>query len=127
MKTCPASLRVLAIWGSLAEGLHAATRNGRNITSPVATGQLPECALPIANFPHGDQPHGRRALCDQYLGIRSLASVSPGLSAPVLLSIVGVALLFVSGWPGSQMVDVYGVGVGGRNIGTAAAIPRSGE
>jgi uncharacterized membrane protein len=36
------------------------------------------------------------------------------LSAPVLLSIIGVALLFVSGWLGGQMVHVYGVGVEGR-------------
>jgi uncharacterized membrane protein len=37
-----------------------------------------------------------------------------GMSTPVLLSIVGVALLFVSGWLGGQMVHVYGVGVEGR-------------
>ena len=37
-----------------------------------------------------------------------------GLSTPVLLSIIGVALLFVSGWLGGQMVHVYGVGVEGR-------------
>ncbi|NRO97029.1 DUF2231 domain-containing protein [Paraburkholderia sp. NMBU_R16] len=49
-----------------------------------------------------------------WLRKRSPASVSPGLSAPVLLSIVGVALLFVSGWLGGQMVHVYGVGVEGR-------------
>jgi uncharacterized membrane protein len=36
------------------------------------------------------------------------------VSTPVLLSIVGVALLFVSGWLGGQMVHVYGVGVEGR-------------
>jgi uncharacterized membrane protein len=36
------------------------------------------------------------------------------LSARVVLSIVGVALLFVSGWLGGQMVHVYGVGVEGR-------------
>lgn len=36
------------------------------------------------------------------------------MSTPVLLSIVGVALLFVSGWLGGQMVHVYGVGVEGR-------------
>ena len=36
------------------------------------------------------------------------------MSAPVLLSIIGVALLFVSGWLGGQMVHVYGVGVEGR-------------
>jgi uncharacterized membrane protein len=36
------------------------------------------------------------------------------LSAPVVLSIIGVALLFVSGWLGGQMVHVYGVGVEGR-------------
>jgi uncharacterized membrane protein len=35
-------------------------------------------------------------------------------STPVLLSIIGVALLFVSGWLGGQMVHVYGVGVEGR-------------
>ena len=37
-----------------------------------------------------------------------------GLSVPVLLSIIGVALIFVSGWLGGQMVHVYGVGVEGR-------------
>jgi uncharacterized membrane protein len=36
------------------------------------------------------------------------------LSTPVLLSILGVALLCVSGWLGGQMVHVYGVGVEGR-------------
>ena len=36
------------------------------------------------------------------------------LSTPVLLSIIGVGLLFVSGWLGGQMVHVYGVGVEGR-------------
>ena len=36
------------------------------------------------------------------------------LSAPVVLSIIGVALLFLSGWLGGQMVHVYGVGVEGR-------------
>lgn len=38
---------------------------------------------------------------------------APG-GIPVLLSIIGVALLFVSGWLGGQMVHVYGVGVEGR-------------
>ncbi|MEO6947150.1 MAG: DUF2231 domain-containing protein [Nitrobacter sp.] len=36
------------------------------------------------------------------------------MSIPVILSIIGVALLFVSGWLGGQMVHVYGVGVEGR-------------
>ena len=40
--------------------------------------------------------------------------MNPGMSAPVLLSIVGVALIAVSGWLGGQMVHVYGVGVEGR-------------
>ena len=43
--------------------------------------------------------------------LRASGSIS---GAPVLLSIVGVALLFVSGWLGGQMVHVYGVGVEGR-------------
>lgn len=33
------------------------------------------------------------------------------MDIPVLLSIIGVALLFVSGWLGGQMMHVYGVGV----------------
>ncbi|MEC5217317.1 putative membrane protein [Undibacterium sp. GrIS 1.8] len=37
-----------------------------------------------------------------------------GMSTPVLLSIVGVALIAVSGWLGGQMVHVYGVGVEGH-------------
>lgn len=41
-------------------------------------------------------------------------SMSTGMSTPVLLSIIGVALLFVSGWLGGHMVHVYGVGVEGR-------------
>jgi uncharacterized membrane protein len=41
-------------------------------------------------------------------------NLGPSLSAPVVLSLVGVALLFVSGWLGGQMVHVYGVGVEGR-------------
>lgn len=42
------------------------------------------------------------------------ANLGTSLSTPVLLSIIGVALLFVSGWLGGQMVHVYGVGVDGR-------------
>lgn len=42
------------------------------------------------------------------------AGVGTSLSTPVVLSIIGVALLFVSGWLGGQMVHVYGVGVEGR-------------
>ena len=41
-------------------------------------------------------------------------SISTSMSIPILLSIIGVALLFVSGWLGGQMVHVYGVGVEGR-------------
>ena len=37
-------------------------------------------------------------------------NLGTSLSAPVVLSIIGVALLFVSGWLGGQMVHVYGVG-----------------
>jgi uncharacterized membrane protein len=36
------------------------------------------------------------------------------MSVPVLLSIIGVALIFGSGWLGGQMVHVYGMGVEGR-------------
>jgi uncharacterized membrane protein len=42
------------------------------------------------------------------------ANLGTSLSAPVVLSIIGVALLFGLGWPGGQMVHVYGVGVEGR-------------
>ena len=42
------------------------------------------------------------------------APVSSTMRIPVLLSIIGVALLCVSGWLGGQMVHVYGVGVEGR-------------
>jgi uncharacterized membrane protein len=41
-------------------------------------------------------------------------NLGTSLNAPVVLSIIGVALLFVSGWLGGQMVHVYGVGVEGR-------------
>lgn len=41
-------------------------------------------------------------------------STGTSMSVPVLLSIIGVALLCVSGWLGGQMVHVYGVGVEGR-------------
>ena len=41
-------------------------------------------------------------------------NLGTSLSAPVVLSIIGVALLFISGWLGGQMVHVYGVGVEGR-------------
>jgi len=41
-------------------------------------------------------------------------NVDTRLSVPVVLSIIGIALLFVSGWLGGQMVHVYGVGVEGR-------------
>jgi uncharacterized membrane protein len=49
-----------------------------------------------------------------WLRASALGIKDAGMSAPVLLSIVGVALLFVSGWLGGQMVHVYGVGVEGR-------------
>ena len=42
------------------------------------------------------------------------ATADTSLSLPVLLSVVGVALIFVSGWLGGQMVHVYGVEVEGR-------------
>jgi len=41
-------------------------------------------------------------------------SMNASMSAPVLLSIIGVALLFASGWLDDQMVHVYGAGVEGR-------------
>lgn len=46
------------------------------------------------------------------IGLR--ANGAAGMGIPVLLSIIGVALIFVSGWLGGQMVHVYGVGVEGR-------------
>lgn len=64
---------------------------------------------------HGDQSHGSRALCDNYLAARPTPEkFGRSLSAPVVLSMIGVALLFVSGWLGGQKVHVYGVGVEGR-------------
>jgi len=49
-----------------------------------------------------------------YLRSSGVAAADSSLSLPVVLSIVGVALIFVSGWLGGQMVHVYGVGVEGR-------------
>ena len=49
-----------------------------------------------------------------WLRASSPTSVDTSMSIPVLLSIIGVALIFVSGWLGGQMVNVYGVGVEGR-------------
>jgi len=49
-----------------------------------------------------------------WLRVSDPASIGPHMSTPVLLSIIGVALLCVSGWLGGQMVHVYGVGVEGR-------------
>ena len=74
-------------------------------------------APPVKNSsdPHGDQSHRRRAVCDKYLAARQRPhQYEQSMSTPVLLSIIGVALLFVSGWLGGQMVHVYGVGVEGR-------------
>jgi uncharacterized membrane protein len=51
---------------------------------------------------------------DIWLRAGGPANLATSLSAPVVLSIVGVALLIVSGWLGDQMVHVYGVGVEGR-------------
>ena len=48
------------------------------------------------------------------INIALRASGAYGMGLPVLLSIIGVALIFVSGWLGGQMVHVYGVGVEGR-------------
>ncbi len=51
------------------------------------------------------------------IGLRASGFPGPGaaFSIPILLSIIGVILLFVSGWLGGQMVHVYGVGVEGRD------------
>lgn len=49
-----------------------------------------------------------------WLRVNDPTNINSITSIPVLLSIVGVALLFVSGWLGGQMVHVYGVGVEGR-------------
>ena len=49
-----------------------------------------------------------------WLRVRGPTNLGTSLSAPVVLSIIGVALLFVSGWLGGQMVHVYGVGVEAR-------------
>jgi Predicted membrane protein (DUF2231) len=49
-----------------------------------------------------------------WLRARGPTNLGTSLSAPVVLSIIGVALLFVSGWLGGQMVHVYGVAVEGR-------------
>jgi uncharacterized membrane protein len=43
-----------------------------------------------------------------------LRASGAGTNIPVVLSIIGVAFIFVSGWLGGQMVHVYGVGVEGR-------------
>src|SRR6185437_4746798 len=50
------------------------------------------------------------------IGVRAInpAATGTGFSVPVVLSIIGVALIFASGWLGGQMVHVYGVGVEGR-------------
>jgi len=47
------------------------------------------------------------------IGLRASGPIpmDTGMSTPVLLSIIDVALLFVSAWLGGQMVHVYGVGV----------------
>jgi uncharacterized membrane protein len=45
-----------------------------------------------------------------WLRTRDPTSMGPGMSTPVLLSIVGVGPLFVSGWLGGQMGHFYGVG-----------------
>ena len=43
-----------------------------------------------------------------WLRVSDPGSIGSSISTPVLLSIVGVALIFVSGWLGGQMVHVYG-------------------
>ena len=48
------------------------------------------------------------------LRVRNPIPTESGMSAPVLLSIVCVALISVSSWLGGQMVHVYGVGAKGR-------------
>ena len=49
-----------------------------------------------------------------WLRVSDPTSIGPNISTPVILSIIGVALLCVSGWLGGQMVHVYGVGVESR-------------
>jgi uncharacterized membrane protein len=51
------------------------------------------------------------------IGLRAgtISTAPTGFSVAILLSIIGVAMLFVSGWLGGQMVHVYGVGVEGRD------------
>jgi uncharacterized membrane protein len=48
------------------------------------------------------------------LRARDPVAADSAMSLPLVLSIIGVALIFVSGWLGGQMVHVYGVGVEGR-------------
>lgn len=55
--------------------------------------------------------------------LRSTGSVTPGAS--LILSIIGVALLLVSGWLGGSMVYVHGVAVEPRRV--AAPPPRREE
>ena len=38
-------------------------------------------------------------------------NAAPGAAVPILLSVVGVALITVSGWLGGELVYVHGVGV----------------
>ena len=60
-----------------------------------------------------------------WLRVRGPSPMDAGMSAPVLLSIVGVALIAVSGWLGGQMVHVHGVGVEGREWRMPRAAARS--
>jgi uncharacterized membrane protein len=49
-----------------------------------------------------------------WLRVSDPSNIGPNMSTPVLLSIIGVALICVSGCLGGQMVHVYVVGVEGR-------------
>lgn len=51
-----------------------------------------------------------------------LTGINPLTNFPILLSIIGVALIFVTGWLDGQMVHVYGVGVEGREYGNRRSL-----
>jgi uncharacterized membrane protein len=55
-------------------------------------------------------------------GMRHAADVNPG-GTPFVLSLIGIALLSVSGWLGGKMVYEAGVGVSGGDVSDVAPRP----
>ncbi len=80
--------------------------------------------IDLLYYKGGQPPVKRIALTHMAINLAAVAlyvvnvvmrlGASENIRTPILLSVIGVAMICVSGWLGGQMVHVYGVGVEGR-------------